>query len=135
MDKSSLHRAIIAHFCQSIPALWAIYLFGSQANGQAQQGSDLDVAILFDGKIDPVTLWQHGQNLAAQLNIDVDLIDLRQASTVMQYQIISTGIRLWHSNHHATQYESFILSSKTSLDEARSGILQDIAQRGTIYGR
>ena len=44
----------------------------------------------------------------------------------MQYRIITTGQRLWARDSQAALYESFILSQKTALDEARAGLLQDI---------
>ncbi|MEO7161227.1 MAG: nucleotidyltransferase domain-containing protein, partial [Polaromonas sp.] len=63
----------------------------------------------------------------------VDLLDLRAASTVMQYQIITTGQRWWVSDAQAALYEAAILS-KTALDSARAGLLGDIQKRGSIYG-
>jgi hypothetical protein len=65
----------------------------------------------------------------------VDVLDLRAASTVMQYQVISTGQRWWASDGQAALYEAAILSEKTALDSARAGLLDDIQKRGTIYGR
>ena len=65
----------------------------------------------------------------------VDLLDLRAASTVMQYQIITTGQRWWASDVQAALFEAAVLSEKTALDTARAGLLADIQQRGTVYGR
>jgi len=67
----------------------------------------------------------------------VDLVDLRTASTVMQYQIITTGERLWARDGQAALYESFILSEKTALDTARAPLLQDILRTGKVlaHGR
>lgn len=53
--------------------------------------------------------------------------------TVIQYQILKTGITLWAKQPATDLYECFILSEKIALDEARSGILKDIQQRGKIY--
>ena len=66
--------------------------------------SDIDLAVLVAGKADPVRLWELGQTLASELDRDVDLIDLRAASTVMQYQIITTGRRLWQTGAQAALY-------------------------------
>lgn len=119
----------------ALPNLLAVYLFGSQVSGHASPESDADIAILLDGTIAATTLWEHAEQLATLLNRDVDLIDLRQASTVLQYQIITAGQRLWQADSQAAIFESFILSEKTSLDTARQGILTDIQQRGNVYGR
>jgi len=61
----------------------AVYLFGNRANGQDGPDSDLDLAVLVEGKLSPVALWEQAQSLAVVLRCDVDLIDLRAASTVI----------------------------------------------------
>lgn len=115
--------------------LLAVYLFGSHARDEAGEDSDIDLAVLVAGKTDPVRLWELGQVLASTLDCDVDLIDLRAASTVMQYQIITVGRRLWEKDAQAALYECAILSDKTELDAARAGLLADIRSEGRIYGR
>ena len=127
-------RRLVATLRDRLPALLAIYLFGSRANGHAGPDSDLDLAVLVAGKLDPVATWELAQLLANQANCDVDLVDLRGASTVMQYQVIMTGTRLWQKDGQAALYECFILSDKTELDEARAGVLGDIQREGKVYG-
>ena len=127
-------RRLVATLRDRLPALLAIYLFGSRANGHAGPDSDLDLAVLVAGKLDPVATWELAQLLANQANCDVDLVDLRGASTVMQYQVIMTGTRLWQKDGQAALYECFILSDKTELDEARAGVLRDIQREGKVYG-
>ncbi|WP_300444770.1 hypothetical protein [Zoogloea sp.] len=53
----------------------------------------------------------------------------------MQYQIITTGHRWWAKDGQAALFEAAMLSGKTALDTARAGLLSDIEQRGTVYGR
>jgi predicted nucleotidyltransferase len=127
--------AIIQFLRQQLPSLQAIYLFGSRAQGNADTTSDADIAVLTQEKADPVRLFELAGSLADITGCDVDLIDLRGASTVMQYQIITTGQRLWTRDSHAALYESFILSEKTTLDEARAGLIADIRESGVVYGR
>lgn len=91
--------------------------------------------MLVEGKLAPLAAWDLAQALSVLAGRDVDLIDLRAASTVMQYQIITTGRRLWGKNARAALYESAILSQKTDLDTARAGLLMDIQKEGTVYGR
>jgi predicted nucleotidyltransferase len=118
-----------------IPSLSAVYVFGSRAVGNTAPQSDLDLAILADCPPDAVSSWTLAGGLADVVGCDVDLLDFRAASTVMQHQIITTGRRLWARDAQAALYESFILSEKTALDEARAGWLDDIAKDGRIYGR
>lgn len=117
-----------------VPNLLAIYAFGSRIQGTAKPDSDLDLAVLVAGYADPITLFEVANELADTTGHEVDLLDLRAASTVMQYQIITTGQRWWSADIQAALYEATILSEKTALDEARAGLLADIRQRGTIYG-
>lgn len=120
---------------EAVPSLSAVYVFGSQVTGHATAESDLDVALLADDDLSAEKLWELSSDLAGVVQCDVDLLDLRAASTVMQYRIITTGKCLWAKDSQAVLYESFILSQKTALDEARAGLLQDIQTTGTVYGR
>lgn len=125
---------IVTALRNALPDLQAIYLFGSQASGHAGPDSDIDLAILTEVPRDSVALWELAGDLALVCGLHVDLLDLRAASTVMQYQVITGGERIWAAGSSAALYESFILSEKTSLDEARAGVLQDITTRGTVHG-
>ncbi len=75
------------------------------------------------------------QTLAAKYSRDVDLIDLNQASTVMRMQVISKGQRIYCSNEQSCEmFEDFVFSDYARLNEERAGILEDIGQRGAVYG-
>ncbi len=118
-----------------VPRLLAVYAFGSQVLGTAGPQSDLDLAVLVAGYADVTQLWQLSGALAEVAGCDVDLLDLRAASTVMQYQVITQGVRWWAKDAQAAIFESAILSEKTDLDVARAGLLADIRARGSVYGR
>ncbi len=111
----------------------AIYAFGSQVQGTAGAHSDLDLAVLVAGYADPLVLWDLTSQLADVVDCPVDLLDLRAASTVMQYQVITTGRVLWSIGLQANLFETFVLSEKTALDEARAPLLADIQRTGKIY--
>jgi hypothetical protein len=89
---------------------------------------------MLPGRADPVQLWEAGEEIARRLGVDVDLIDLLAASTVMQYQIVTTGRRLFAAGLEADLYEAFILSEKLALDEARAPLIADILREGRVYG-
>ena len=131
-----MKRDALIHSLQAkIPDLLAIYAFGSRIQGTARPDSDLDLAVLVAGYADPLTLFEVANELADVAGYAIDLLDLRAASTVMQYQIITTGERWWVLDVQAALFEASILSEKTALDEARAGLLADIQQRRTFYGR
>ncbi len=90
------------------------------------------MALLLPGQAEPVALWQLAGEWADMAGCPVDLVDLRAASTVMQYQILTRGQRLWARDVQAGLFECFILSEKTALDAARAGLLGDIQKDGFI---
>lgn len=118
----------------ALEGLLSVYAFGSIVSGHAGPESDLDLAVLVPGYADPVELFDLAARLADRVDRHVDLLDFRAASTVMQHQILTTGRRLWARDSRAAVYECAVLSEKTALDEARSGLLADIQARGTIHG-
>ena len=119
---------------ERLPGLLAVYGFGSRVQGTAGPESDLDLAVLVAGYVDVTQLWQLAGELADIAGCAVDLLDLRAASTVMQYQVVTQGERWWARDAQAAMFESAILSEKTALDTARAGLLADIRERGTVYG-
>ncbi len=134
MISESLAQAAISSIRTAFPNTLAIYLFGSRANGTANSDSDLDLAVLVAGYAEPLQLWDISNNLAEIAGCDVDLLDMRAASTVMQYQILQTGRCLWANKLEADLFECFVLSEKLYFDQARAGLLDDIQKRGTVYG-
>lgn len=95
------YQGIVAHLREAVPSLSAVYVFGSQVTGHATADSDLDVALLMDESLPAEALWELSSALANLVNCDVDLLDLRAASTVMQYRIITTGKQLWAKGSQA----------------------------------
>jgi predicted nucleotidyltransferase len=117
-----------------LPQTLAIYVFGSRINATANAESDLDLAVLTATYADPIKLWELSGALADIAGCPVDLLDMRAASTVMQYQILQTGYRLWGDALSADVFECYVFSEKTELDSARAGLLADIQGRGNVYG-
>lgn len=127
---------ILAAVQAVLPAVRAVWLFGSHADGTARRDSDLDIAVMQSGRADVIALWQAGQDIACRLNIDVDLVDFLAASTVLQYEIVTRGRRLFACDPlEADLYEVFVLSEMTRLTEARAPLLADIKRTGRVYGR
>lgn len=118
-----------------LPSLMGLYLFGSQAQDCAGPDSDLDLAVLVEQYVDPLRLWELSSRLANTLGLDVDLVDLRAASTVMQYQILTTGKRLWRRGLETDQFELFVLSEKFDMDIWRQLLIDQVQRQGQIHGR
>lgn len=128
-------QAILQALHHRLPHLLAVYAFGSRMQGTAQTDSDLDLAVLVAGYAEPWLLWDLAGELADLAGCPVDLLDLRAASTVMQYQVIVGGERWWAKDAQAALYEAAILSEKTELDTARAQLLEEIQRQGRVYGR
>jgi predicted nucleotidyltransferase len=67
----------------------------SRSNATAGKDSDLDLAVLVAGYAPSLLLFDLSGVLEDIVGCAVDVLDLRAASTVMQYQILQKGRRLW----------------------------------------
>ena len=121
---------------EALPDIQVIYLFGSEARHDKHSNSDIDLAVLHKrGVVDQLQLWKLAQELAVIAGKDVDLIDLNNASTVMQMQVVSQGRRLMCRSTIACEtFEDFVFSDYARLNEERAEILVSIQQQGVIYG-
>ncbi len=128
-------HALIEQVRKSVPGLIALYRFGSQAKGTARPGSDVDLAVLARDPLPVMRRFELAQELAIQLHRDVDLVDLRSASTVMRMQVISTGTCLNAPDEPARrEFEMYAYSDYARLNEERRDILKRIAESGLVYG-
>ena len=127
--------AVIELLRKALPDLQAVYLFGSRATGDAGPGSDYDLAVLPPRPIDSVDRWVLQERLAEILRTDVDLVDLRAASTVMRASVLRTARTLYDgAPTERAFFEAYALADYARLNEERRGILEDIHERGNIYG-
>ncbi len=134
MDETMLQQ-IKETLVLALPDLQAVYLFGSCAKGEEISGSDIDLAFLAQNLVPVKQCWDIAQQLAVSLGRDVDLIDLRQASTVMQKEIVATGLRMICQDSVVVEnFETYVFSAYAHLNEERRAILEDIRNRGSVYG-
>jgi len=118
-----------------IEDMQAAYLFGSAATGDLRPESDLDIAVLMQHPLSSLKLHEFSEKIAQGMGRDVDLIDLGSASTVLQMQVLSTGKRIICNDVlDVGSFEDRVFSDYARLNEERSGILEDIRARGSIYG-
>ncbi len=108
-----------------------VYLFGSESKGTARPDSDIDIAYVSETKLDAYERFLLAQQLASLMNRDVDLIDLDEASTVMQMEIISQGTPIYCKDPSLRQARaSRVYKMYARLNEERRDILQRILQGG-----
>ena len=123
----------IDKICETLPEVSAIYLFGSYGTKFETPQSDVDLAILTMDKVDKVKLWELAQEIAIKINKDVDLIDLKQASTILSFQIINEGKRIYcKDKHRCDAFENTVDAEYLDFRQRRADLIKDIKERGRI---
>lgn len=136
VNTDATDAVIIDRLLGAIPDVRAIYVFGSEAAGKARPDSDIDIAFLPPIRYSPVDRFAVAADIAAALHRDVDLVDLRSATTVMRMQVITRGRRLYAADRNEiTDFEDFAFYDYVRLNEERAGILNDIVERGYVHDR
>lgn len=121
---------------EAFPEAVAGYVFGSAATGALHAGSDVDLAVLCTRPLDPIRRFDGQEAIARSLGVDVDVVDLRAASTVMQMQVITTGRVLFSSDEaERDRFEDLAYGSYARLNEERAAILAQVAREGSVHGR
>jgi len=101
-----------------------VWLFGSFANNTFNENSDIDVAVLFRDEKSRLDVFKIKEELEFLLKRDVDLIDIKKADTVFQYQIVTTAKKLLTSKE-ADDFENRIWWLYLTLQDDRKVILED----------
>ncbi len=131
--KKKTEILIIEFLKDQIPELIAIYIFGSMADNSATPESDIDIAFLTFQKISAVEKWKIQEELASKLNQDVDLIDLKDATTILQTEVIEKGKLIFSGDsYQVNHFEMITYSMYADLNESRQEILKDYEEK---YGR
>ncbi len=121
------------------PKAQAVYVFGSYGAEAQHAESDLDVAVLLNPiavkKIDPRKWIDISLKIVKATGIEkVDLINLRQASTVFKKEVIQTGRRIYCADEYAAEeFEMITASLYQKLNEERREILQAFYESGKAY--
>ena len=140
MAKTKLdENAVVAEVRQSFPDIEAVYLFGSFADGTEDDGSDLDLALLFCPPLDRrerKNLFMHPLHAQLQRLTErkVDLLNLRQMPTVLQKEIVMLGWRIYCADEVvADEFDLGVLSRYQKLNQERAEILQQFETTGRAY--
>lgn len=131
--------SLVAQIRLDFPETQAVYLFGSYADQTANAQSDLDLALLLPPRqaflMAHHAWWKLTDELSMLAGCHVDLINMRQVSTVFQIEILRTGQRIFcHNLQQCNEYEGLMLSLYQKLNEERAEILAAIQETGIIYG-
>ncbi len=133
-----LNDRIIAQALDAYPCVQAVYLFGSLVDGEQREGSDIDIALLLPPeqarRVGSMLMSALEERLESALSRSVDLINLREVSTVFQNEIISSGKRIHCADPEAAdEFEMLVMSMYQKLNAERAGILSEGLRSGRFY--
>ncbi len=111
-----------------------IYIFGSIVANRVRDDSDIDIAILTEKKIDEYQLYMVSQQLADKLKREVDIVDLKDASTIFKAEIIKNGKLIYNSDNLGKMYYQLeVLRDYTFLNERRQEIIDKLKKKVAKY--
>ena len=118
----------------AIPDAVAVYAFGSAVTDSRGPDSDLDLAVLGRRPLPAKALYDLARSLEADLGLDVDLVDLMTAPTVLRYEVITRGRRLHCAEKDvAVEFEGRSLAEHGRFLEDFAPLFDKIRETGRAY--
>ena len=138
MSVSPQHRSLIDTVLHDLQEVQAIYLFGSYGTDDERPESDVDIAILLAPaqakKVGLFALSAMHMALETLLHRPVDVINLRQVSTVLQKEVIAADRCIYRADPYAIdEFEMLTLSYYQQLHAERRDIVQAVLEGGRFY--
>lgn len=123
--------AVIQEFAVAFPKhrLLGAWLYGSRARGRSREESDIDIAVLADAPLDPVTLCDTAGRLACRLGAAVDLVDLRRASVLLRVEATGAGRDLVPPTREADFFTTHALADHASFAANRRAATAAMQER------
>jgi len=113
--QSDLVAGVLERFEPSV-----IYIFGSFGTPFRHPDSDVDIAFLSGVPSDAIQVFEAAANLSEKLGVEVDLTDLRKASSVLRKEVLRTGEKvLLRDPGSVEEFEMRVLSDYARLNEER----------------
>lgn len=126
-------RTICKTVLHHLPDIDALYLFGSHAQGRERRDSDIDLAIMTSAPMPTLARVQTQMTLGADLGKDVDLVDLREANTVLRLEVIQHGQLLYRRDaDQVLAFEARVLGEYAEWMDATRPLRETIYARGSI---
>lgn len=134
MMKTEIYQKIQDFLINNLNPAYII-VFGSYAKGTSHRDSDIDVAFFCENSFhNPYEVFLLAQELADDLKIEIDLVNLETASTIFKAQIHTTGTVIYTRDEFLLKNHQMIaLSMYAKLNEEREIILKNISKGGSIY--
>lgn len=126
------YRPIVDVILAAYPDTEAVYRFGSWGTKYQRADSDLDIAVLLPHETvvhrDPEQRLALVCELADEADTDrVDLVNLRTANTILQFEILRSGGPVYVGDEEARlDYEVLVLSKYQDLNVWRKPMIDDL---------
>ena len=142
MLKMEVIQKIQNYFFQK-PEVVAVYLYGSQARGEAKETSDIDLGVVLKGKKPDTTLAipqvEFSQELTTHLDKKVEVQDLVSCSLEFSHRVLAEGKLLYSGEERKRiEFETTVIRKyfdmKQTFDEYYKN-LSEIAQKGELHVR
>jgi len=111
----------IKNFFKSAEGIW---IFGSFAEANYNNKSDIDIAVLYKEKKHPLEIFKLQEELSLKFDRDIDLVDLADVNDVFAYEIVTKGIKI-KTSKYAEEYEYRIWLRYLTLQDDRKEIVED----------
>ncbi len=89
---------IVPELTECFPGIEVLYVFGSQATGEAGAASDVDLAVYLtekDIRANPCLDLEIGLFMEKKLRCPVDVVVMQRVSPILQHQVLANGLRLF----------------------------------------
>ncbi len=138
LTENEKRDAVIRIILENYPDVQGIYVFGSHDTEDEWPDSDMDIGLLLPPQQAKETslpaLSSCRAVLADSVQKDVDLVNLRQVSTVFQKEIIATGRLIHCGNPYAVdEFEMLVISYYQKLNHERRELLDAFVETGRAY--
>ena len=110
-----------------------VFLFGSAASGKMAEGSDIDIAILFECQPDVYNINELKSELNWIFKRDIDIAVLNSASPVLKMQVLKNGVLVFAKDKKIyNQFYVDVVNQYDDLKQTRK-ICEDHILKGRIY--
>lgn len=137
---SELTDKLVQVILRDFPEAQAIYLYGSFARGEQWPDSDIDLAVLLPRElaraIGNLTMSQTQIDLASVAHREIDLVNVRLVSPLLQTQATGHGQLIYEGDTNARmEFEMLALSMFQDVNQMRGEIVNDYLQSHGVAKR
>ena len=129
---------IVKIILRDLPETQAVYLYGSYVRGEQRPDSDMDLGVLLPHetakRIGSLAMSKTQSAVAGIVRRDVDLVNLRRVSPVLQAEVVGTGRMLYVGDAGASdEFEMAAFSALQDLNRMQADLLREFKRTKRAY--